>query len=99
LVRETENICPYCGGELIFFDKTKRIIRTKGRKSSWIKINRLKCVKCGKTHRVLPNYILPYKQYEKELIKGVLEGLIDSDTLGYEDYPCEKTMKHWRRDI
>ena len=49
---------------------------------------------------MLPDYILPYKQYDAEIIKGVLEGLITTDTLGYEDYPCDKTMERWidRRD-
>ena len=30
------------------------------------------------------------------MIRGVLEGLITSDTLGFEDYPCEATMANWR---
>jgi len=38
---------------------------------------------------------LPYKQYEAELIIGVLDGLITYETLGYEDYPCESTMLKW----
>jgi hypothetical protein len=46
-------------------------------------------------HRELPDYILPYKQYEIEVIMGVLEGLITCETLGYEDYPCEMTMFRW----
>lgn len=37
----------------------------------------------------------PYKQYEAELISGVLEGLITVETLDFEDYPCESTMKRW----
>lgn len=40
----------------------------------------------------------PYKQYEAEIIDGVREGLIDSSTLGFEDYPSEMTMKRWRKE-
>ena len=46
-------------------------------------------------HRELPEELFPYKQYESEVIRGVLEGLITCETLGYEDYPCEVTMIRW----
>ena len=35
------------------------------------------------------------KEYESEIIIGVIEGLITPETLGYEDYPCEMTMNRW----
>lgn len=78
-----------------YFDKTPRIIRTKHRKTEWIDIRRLKCSKCGSLHRELPDNIYEYKQYEADIIDGVIEGLITSDTLGFEDYPCEQTMTNW----
>lgn len=37
-----------------------------------------------------------YKQYESEIIAGVIEGLITCETFGYEDYPCEMTMIRWK---
>lgn len=91
-----EFVCPECGGQLKYYDSVKRIVRTKGHKTRKIIIHRLRCTDCGVLHRELPDYIFPYKQYESEVIIGVLEGLITSDTLGYEDYPCEMTMKRWR---
>ena len=96
MIKSGETNCPDCHGELKYFDCTKRIMRTKYRKTEWVIIKRFKCKKCGKTHRELPDDILPFKQYETELIKGVVEGLINSDTFGFEDYPCETTMKAWR---
>lgn len=60
-----------------------------------MELRRLQCVRCGKVHRELPEFIFPYKQYELEVIKGVMEGLITSDTLGFEDHPCEMTMLRW----
>lgn len=90
-----ESICPLCGGELKYFDKTSRITRTKYRKTEWRYIRRLKCLRCGALHRELPDDIYEYKQYEADIIDGVIEGLITSDTLGFEDYPCEQTMVHW----
>ncbi len=95
MIRNNELTCPKCGGVLKYYDSVKRIVRTKSRASKRVKIRRLKCVKCGAIHRELPDYIIPYKQYEFEVIKGVLEGLITCETLGYEDYPCEATMIRW----
>lgn len=95
MVEVGECICPLCGGELRYFDKVPRIIRTKYRHTEWIEIRRLKCSKCGALHRELPDNIYEYKQYEANIIDGVIEGLITSDTLGFEDYPCELTMANW----
>lgn len=92
MVANNETTCPKCNGCLKHYDKVQRIVRTKGRKTSYIEIRRLRCQKCGSIHREIPDYILPNKQYELEVILGVLEGLITSDTIGFEDYPCEMTM-------
>ncbi len=95
MVNENTQECPVCGGILKQYDRVKRIVRTRTRKSKWIYIRRLRCTSCGKLHREIPDYIFPYKQYEAELIKGVWEGFITPDTIGYEDYPCEITMFRW----
>lgn len=89
--------CPKCGGGLKYYDKVKRIVRNKGGRKLWILIRRFRCIECKRFHRELPNFIFPYKQYSGEVITGVLEGLITSDTIGYEDYPCEATMNRWTR--
>ena len=73
----------------------KRIIRTKARLTEWLDIRRFRCNECNSLHRELPEDLFPYKQYELEIIIGVLEGLITCETLGFEDYPCEMTMTRW----
>lgn len=76
------------------------MVRTKNRAVRWVEIRRLRCEKCGALHREIPEFIFPYKQYESEVILGVLEGLITCKTLGFEDYPCEMTMLRWcARDL
>lgn len=87
--------CPNCGGELEYYDSVKRIIKTRRGVKKHIKIRRLKCIRCEKIHRELPENILPYKQYEADIIEGVQEGFITPDTIGFEDYPCETTMQRW----
>ncbi len=96
MVRGEQLSCPKCGGNLKRYDNVQRIVRTKGRSTERICIRRLRCIACGAVHRELPNFIYPYKQYEAEIIRGVLEGLITPDTLGYEDFPCEMTMMRWK---
>lgn len=90
--------CPKCGGKTINYGRVKRVVRTKSRETRIIFVQRVKCQVCGRVSRVLPDSIVPYKQYEKEVITGVQEGLIDSGILGFEDYPCEMTMRRWKKD-
>lgn len=87
--------CPECGGDLKYYDNVRRIVRTRGGGKHWIKVKRFKCVICNSVHRLLPDDIFPYKHYDSEIIRGVLEGYITPDTIGYEDYPCEMTIKRW----
>lgn len=95
MVREDNLRCPGCGNQLKYYDSVLRIVRSKNKSAKWIKVKRYRCVKCNKIHRVIPHFIFPYKQYEAEIIIGVLEELITPDTLGYEDYPCWETMFRW----
>lgn len=96
MIRENDTRCPNCHGILNYYDTVHRIIRSKSQKVRQIRIRRLKCSECGSIHREIPSTIFPYKQYEAEIIRGVLEGFITPETLGYEDYPCEMTMTRWK---
>lgn len=93
---EIKQVCLECGKPLKYYDSVLRIIRSKARKTNYIKVPRFRCPHCGEIHRELPDYIFPYKQYETEIIRGVLEGFITCETIGYEDYPCEMTMIRWK---
>lgn len=95
MVNEDVSICPKCGGDLKYYDSVQRIVRTKNRKTWRFPMRRLRCTGCGALHRELPDLIFPYKQYEAEVIIGVMDGLITCKTLGFEDYPCEATMRRW----
>lgn len=99
MVTKDVSICPKCGGSLKYYDQVKRIVRTKARETWRIPLRRLRCMRCRALHRELPEVIFPYKQYEAEVIIGVLEGLITCETIGFEDYPCEMTMMRWLADF
>ena len=96
MITNDVSTCPKCGGDLKYYDRVTRIVRTKGRKTWKIPMRRLQCTRCGSVHRELPELIFPYKQYEAEVIIGVLEGFITCETIGFEDYPCEMTMVRWQ---
>jgi hypothetical protein len=92
-------VCPNCGGELKHYDSVKRVVKGRRGVKKQVKLRRLKCSECSKLHRELPESILPYKHYESEVIKGVREGLITPETIGFEDYPCSMTMFRWTTQL
>ena len=94
-----EGQCPICGSELKYYDKTYRSVRTKNGIKNQTIIRRLKCQGCKTIHRELPDFIFPYKHYDADIIRGVVEGLITYEMIGYEDYPCEGTMIRWIREF
>lgn len=93
---EKQLICQNCGTVLKYYDKVSRIVRSRNRETKWIRVERFRCPVCNCIHRDLPDYIFRYKQYESEVIIGVVEGLITCETVGFEDYPCEITMLRWK---
>lgn len=95
MVRVGEEFCPKCRNRLSYYDTVRRIARKEGRKTRRLYIRRLRCPKCGRIHRELPDIIFPYKQYEAEIIQGVVQGRITADTEGFEECPCEGTMRTW----
>lgn len=96
MISNNESTCPKCGEQLKYYDSVKRLVRTKYGQKKKVVIRRLRCIKCHSIHREIPDFIFPYKQYEADIISGVIEGLITCETLGFEDYPCEMTMIRWR---
>lgn len=84
-------------GNLIFRDYCKRIIRYEDGTHEWIQIPRHRCnnPKCKRIHRMLPDFLVPYKHYNEETISGVLDGIVNPDDEDSEIYPSEKTMLRW----
>ena len=95
MVMQDQSTCPKCGGGLKYYDSVPRLGRTKGRGTVRVPMRRFRCAKWGAVHRELSGLLFPYKQYEAEIILGVLDGIITCETLGFEDFPCEMTMLRW----
>ena len=72
-------ICPHCGGQTHYYDKAKRIVKGKYGEVRKIYVYRYRCLQCGEIHRIIPDTLIPFKHYEREIIQGVIEGTITPD--------------------
>lgn len=96
-MKNSAYVCTNCGTDLQYYDFVWRTAKNAGGKTNLIKVPRYKCPNCHKIRRELPDFLYPNKQYDAEIIQGVIDGIIDSSTYGFEDYPCENTMKNWKK--
>ena len=101
VISEEDTNCPECGSPLCRRDRKLRVHKEAGGKKSWFAINRLKCTneKCRRLHNELPDCMIPYKHYGSDIIEDVVDEVVGSDDLETENYPCEATMKNWKRWI
>ena len=89
-------LCPKCGNESKYYDKVQRIVRKEYGKKCTITIERYFCENCNFLYRNLPEYLLPFKHYKKQIIYGFIFEELTFDMLEYEDYPCFSTVKKWK---
>ena len=70
-----DSICPTCGAPLTARDHRKRVRKKERGEKSWVMIRRLVCTNkdCNHLHNELPDFLIPYKHYESQLIEDVLE--------------------------
>ena len=96
--------CPLCCGNLRVRDTAERFIRISSTEKYGIRVRRLICEECGKIHRELPDFLLPYKHYPTQCIEAEInlcgqrgrsnhcEGCIQA-------YPELSTCMRWRREF
>lgn len=85
-----ESVCPYCGGELHVKDSVLRKRRDRYSQITTYRIRRLRCKKCKRLHRELPDFLLPYKRYDSETIESVIDEKADDCTAS------PTTIQRWR---
>lgn len=76
MITNDVSTCPKCGGDLKYYDRVTRIVRTKGRKTWKIPMRRLQCTRCGSVHRELPELIFPYNITDKDEISKIRRAAI-----------------------
>ena len=69
-----------------------RHYRTEDGAKHWVRIRRLRCKKCRKIHRQLPDTILPYKHYQAQVIEEVLDDAKPEPT-----GPESSTLYRWKK--
>ena len=72
----SEFLCPTCKkGILHFRDYCRRIVRYEGGDSEWIFIPRHQCdnPQCRRLHRMLPDFLVPFRHYHEEVIMEALD--------------------------
>ncbi|MCL6444653.1 MAG: DUF6431 domain-containing protein [Alicyclobacillus sp.] len=82
--------CPCCQGDLRVIGSRERTwIQVTGNKAKLI-IRRLRCSDCKKIHHELPNFLVPYRRHEAQVIEDVLTE--QATPVSVE----ESTIRRWR---
>ena len=90
----TEEIpCPVCGGKLrVHGTCTRKLHRKDGAETYRLRV--MECKKCGKTHRELPGWIVPYKRLDVEMLGSIAEDTGKGET-EYPDISTWERIKEW----
>ena len=88
--------CKKCKKSINHYDYVKRNIRIENGEKIKILVERQYCKECKYYKRILPEYVLPYKHYRKDIIYGFITNKLNGNMLEYEDYPSESTIKRWK---
>lgn len=94
LIKEGSIRCPNCGSKVYVHSVYWRQVIDAEFCIVKIRILKTKCanVSCAKIHAILPDFIVPKKQYSKKIIKQALVDTIDSDC------PVENsTIFRWKK--
>ena len=95
-----EYLCPECKeGNLIFHDYCKRIVRHEDGESEWIRIPRHQCdnPRCRKLHRMLPDFLVPFKHYLEDVISDAINDRLNLELI--DEAPSPATIRRWKRWI
>jgi len=94
--------CPKCAGKLNVNSYYSRNVIESDGSSLKIPILQTKCQKkvCGKTHAILPHFVMPYKRYATEVVEGTISRCEENGGLKHSDCPAEdKTIRDWKKQF
>ena len=93
----SEYLCPECkDGLLQFRDYCKRIRKLEGGDKEWISIPRHQCdnASCKRIHRMLPDFLVPFKHYQESVIADAIDDRIIPEES--DDRPSVQTVIRWK---
>lgn len=88
-------LCENCNGLMKHYDKVDRYVKIENGKKLKILVNRNRCCECGKIYRELPDFVMPFKHYRKDIILRCIKTNINCI---YDDYPCDMTILRWKKE-
>ncbi len=94
--------CPKCGGKLVVNSYYSRTVIESDGSSLKIPIMQTRCLKkaCGRTHAILPHFVMPYKRYAASVIEPAILSFEENGGLKYSDCPAEdKTIRGWKEQF
>ena len=98
MIATSDYTCPLCGGNLKRIGRVKRLVKTQNGQKDWVYVKRYQCECCSTVHREIPDTLYPYKHYSRDIIDNMVDGVISSDMIEYEDYPSDSTIKRWTKE-
>ena len=84
-------LCPLCGAVMAGYDTRKRKSIDDSGERKTLLLRRLRCPQCGVLHLEIPEFLLPHKHYDREVISTVLSG--DSSSCPADD----STIRRWKK--
>jgi transposase-like protein len=100
--------CPHpecqAEGRLIRWGTYHRWVWLSGDKAYWLRIQRVRCKECGRTHSLLPDFLHPHRYYVLDLLQQVVTLYLMAG-LGFgrlmkrlpETGPVRSTVREWVR--
>ena len=89
--------CPCCHRKLHTHNYKSRIDRSYNGSTRFIEICRYQCSSCQRMHSGLPDFLVPYKHYEVEVIENAVDDVIEPGAPEADNYPCTGAFKNWKK--
>ena len=95
--RMEDVLCPVCKSDCLKAKdrRKRRVILDDGSEITCL-LERLRCKYCGKIHHVLPDFIVPYKRYSRQVIEKIISG--DTSELACEDSTIRR-IRQWYLEV
>ena len=87
--------CPICGGRLKVHGSCRRKLQIASKDTVIYHLRVMKCCECGKTHRELPDGVVPYKRMSSDFFTEIATAPAESCLTGQVLEDVESST--WRR--
>lgn len=89
--------CPYCSGRLIRYGHHLRDLKNSSGSRIRFFLQNTECKRCGSHSLLFPDFIIPYKQFEGQLISDVIDDVITKDDMTADKAPEDRTLQRWKK--